>query len=144
MPDLLLPTVSGLLLEPAWAVAEPPGEDAPKAAALHRLRRRIKRVRYEVECLAPVLVPAVAGWLEELHALQDALGAWHDAGVLLPRLVRLAPPGPLHAAVSAEAVAALAPWPAWRARYVQPVARGRLRALLSVSPSHPGAPHGAG
>lgn len=143
-PDLLLPALGGVLLDPAWAVEEWPGADAPEAAPLHRLRRRIKRLRYEVECLAAVLVPAVAGWLEELHAIQDALGAWHDAGVLLARLARLAPPGPLHAAVSAEACAALAPWPAWRARYAQAEARGRLRALLAVPVRRPGAPHGGG
>ena len=143
-PDLLLPVLSEVLLEPAWAIARWPAAGAPEAAPLHRLRRRIKRLRYAVECLHVVLEPAVAAWLEELHAIQDALGAWHDAGVLLARLERLAPPGPLHAAVSGEASAALAPWPAWRERYGGAEARTRLRALLAVPPDEAGARDGGG
>lgn len=43
-------------------------------AALHRLRIRVKKLRYAVEILAP----DAAGWIRELKAFQEALGDYHD------------------------------------------------------------------
>jgi inorganic triphosphatase YgiF len=60
-------------------------EDAPRFAALapeaqHRVRRRLKRLRYLAEFAAPLLgtSKAAARYLEALRPAQDLLGAYHD------------------------------------------------------------------
>lgn len=129
-PDLLLPALGTVLLNPAWTTTTFPDPIAPEARPLHRLRREVKRLRYQVECLAPWYGPGVTAWLDELHAIQDAIGAWHDAGMLFSRLDAQGGAGDLRAGVLASAMAALAPWPAWRERYLDRQTRSRLRALL--------------
>lgn len=140
-PDLLLPSLARVLLEPGWASPFDPPPDSPEAAALHALRRRIKALRYSVECLAGWYGPRVEAWLTELHAIQDALGSWHDQGMLLSRLESAGAPDELIAAARARARDALEPWPAWRARYADPKFRATLRALLQGEPRI--VPHGA-
>jgi CHAD domain-containing protein len=48
----------------------------------HRTRRRLKRLRYCVEFLAPLFAaPAVKAYLQSLEPAQDALGEFNDAAV---------------------------------------------------------------
>lgn len=48
------------------------------AARLHRLRRRIRDVRYAAEALVPMARRRAAPLVKELQKLQDRLGAAHD------------------------------------------------------------------
>ncbi len=51
-------------------------------AARHRTRKRLKRLRYSAEFVAPLFAPkAVARYLGPLRAAQDALGAFNDLAV---------------------------------------------------------------
>lgn len=116
-PALVAPALTRVLLAPGWLVEGQPDPLDPRAAPLHALRRRVKRLRYRLECLEPWGGAELAAWLEELHAMQDALGDWHDAGVLLEWLGEPSDGEDLLAAARRRATAALAPWPAWRARW---------------------------
>lgn len=117
-PALAAPALTRVLLSPGWLVEGQPDPLDPRAAPLHALRRRVKRLRYRLECLEPWGGEDLAAWLEELHAMQDALGDWHDAGVLLDWLGEPAGQEDLLAAARMRATAALAPWPGWRARWL--------------------------
>ncbi len=134
VPDLLLPLLSRTLLEPGWQVAEPPDPDARTAAPLHAIRRRLKQLRYAIECVTDWYGAPVESWLDELHAMQDALGEWHDAGLLLERLKDHEASSSLRPVFLARARAALAPWPAWRLRYLDPEVRAGFRHLLGGCP----------
>lgn len=123
---LLAPALSEVLLHPGWLIPDSPAPDEPGAAALHALRRCLKRLRYSLECVSVWCGNETGDWLDELHAIQDALGAWHDEGILLQRLVRHSPGPDIRVECEARARAALEPWPAWRARYLDPVFRAGL------------------
>ncbi len=123
---LLAPALSLALLHPGWLVPDSPAPDEPGAADLHALRRQLKRLRYSVECVTVWCGDETGGWLDELHAIQDALGAWHDEGILLQRLAPHSPDPDLLVECETRARAALEPWPAWRARYLDPVFRTGL------------------
>lgn len=70
----------------------------------HEVRIRAKQARYAAEFFAALLPrKAVAGFIEDLAALQDALGRLNDLAVALPRLAALPDPA---AAEAAERVAA--------------------------------------
>lgn len=123
---LLAPALSAVLLHPGWLVPDSPAPDEPGAEALHALRRCLKRLRYSVECVTVWCGNETGDWLDELHAIQDALGAWHDEGILLQRLAHHSPDPDTVAESETRARAALEPWPAWRARYLDPVFRASL------------------
>jgi len=137
-PDLLLPRLARVLLHPGWRLPSLPPPGAPEAATLHALRRRVKTLRYGVECFETLYGEPVTTWLAELHEIQDALGRHHDASVLLEQL----PPGvgssDLRERVVVTAGAAVAGWSAWQARYDGTAGRTGLRLLLSSPP--PAAP----
>lgn len=51
-------------------------------ASLHRLRKRLKRLRYSLEFVAPLLPDrGTRRYLAALQRAQDSLGAWHDMTV---------------------------------------------------------------
>lgn len=56
-------------------------EEKPVAATLHRLRVSVKRSRYALEMLRPLGARRIAKALERLEAMQEVLGAYHDAVV---------------------------------------------------------------
>ncbi len=132
LPWLVAPAASRALLHPGWAVGGIPEPDDEAGRPLHRLRRRLKGLRYRLECVAPWYGAPLHGWLDELHAMQDALGAWHDEGVLLRVLARAGLDPALGAAARQRAAAALVPWPAWRLRYLDPGERARRWAELAI------------
>ncbi|MEO8139636.1 MAG: CHAD domain-containing protein [Gemmatimonadota bacterium] len=136
-PDLLLPLFARTLLHPGWRLDEVPTPDTTAANPLHSLRRRLKVLRYGVECLVDWYDEPIISWLDELHAMQDALGAWHDEGLLLDRLREAQGPEAMHAESLERARGAVARWPAWRARYLDPKARASLRHLLDGPVSLP-------
>ena len=87
---------SGDLGRAAWACLGPwleralaplPGllaaEDGP---ALHDLRIRVKRLRYALETLAPAFQRSPETQLQQLRALQQTLGHYHDLDDLAGRL----------------------------------------------------------
>lgn len=129
-PDLLLPLFARTLLHPGWQLDEVPAPDTKAASPLHALRRRLKVLRYSVECLAEWYDEPIASWLDELHAMQDALGAWHDEGLLLDRLREAQGPEEMRAESLDRARGALVRWPGWRGRYLDPKTRASLRHLL--------------
>lgn len=130
-PDLLLPSLSAVLLHPGWLAAEAATGTDAATRELHSLRRRVKELRYQVECLEGCYGDGVAAWLEELHAMQDALGRHHDAHQLASRLHRLRTPASLLETVLTSGAAALELWPAWRDAYLDPAYRAELRGQLA-------------
>ncbi|MFD2233583.1 CHAD domain-containing protein [Phaeospirillum tilakii] len=70
----------------------------------HEVRIRAKQARYAAEFFAALLPrKAVAGFIEDLAALQDALGRLNDLAVALPRLAALPDPGAVAAAARVAA-----------------------------------------
>lgn len=130
LPWLVAPVASRALLHPGWAVGGIPGPDEEAGRPLHRLRRRLKALRYRLECVTEWYGAPLVAWLDELHAMQDALGAWHDEGVLLRLLARAGLDPALGTAARQRATVAMLPWPAWRARYRDAGERARLWADL--------------
>jgi CHAD domain-containing protein len=62
--------------------------------ALHRLRIRIKKLRYAAEFLVPYAPGrGTKRYLAALRDLQQALGAWHDLAIAEARLAALHPAG---------------------------------------------------
>ena len=149
-PDLLLPELSRLLLHPGWGVEQVPQPDDPTARPLHALRRQVKAFRYQAECFSAWYGDGVVDWLEDLHRLQDALGDWHDEGLLLAALDAAGAPAGLIAAARGRATLAVAGWREWRARHLDPGARAALRGLLETGAPGarravgPAAPAGSG
>ncbi len=141
-PDLLLPVLGRALIHAGWLTVGLPEPQLAAARPLHALRRRLKALRYAVECFSDWYGEPVTGWLNELHAMQDALGSWHDEGLLLLRLEHLDGLDTLREAALARSREALSPWPAWRDRYLDPGVRGSIRRLLEGAQS--AAPGSAG
>lgn len=137
-PDLLAPALTRVLLHAGWGVPGVPEPTSPAAPPLHALRRRVKALRYALECLSEWLPDGVDRWLSELHGLQNALGTWHDEGLLLHLLGDGAELEPLRRAARERAAAAVAEWPAWRARYCSAQYRAALRSL-ALGAGRPGA-----
>jgi CHAD domain-containing protein len=135
IPDLYLPALARLLLHPGWELRGTPSPDLPGAAVLHDLRWRVKLLRYRVECLEDWFGEDATAWLEELHAIQDALGAWHDDRVLMAWLRDALAPEAVVGRVREHARAALAPWEGWRARYLDPRQRRLMRRVLALGGS---------
>ncbi|HUY97900.1 MAG TPA: CHAD domain-containing protein [Verrucomicrobiae bacterium] len=65
-----------------WKVCAGPTPMIPLEAALHRRRIAIKRLRYGLECFAPVLPRVHRDCLVRLRELQDLLGHHQDLVVL--------------------------------------------------------------
>ena len=99
LPDLLLPQVSRLFLEPGWLVgvrvfaAEMPLSEELKLKAVeeilasrgrlvHSLRKQVKRVRYQMSLFSGLYGPSYAAWVEEMKEIQEVLGEIQDSMVL--------------------------------------------------------------
>ncbi|WP_017721000.1 CHAD domain-containing protein [Kamptonema formosum] len=99
LPDLLLPQVSRLFLEPGWLVgvrvfeAEIPLSEELKLKAVeeilasrgplaHSLRKQVKRVRYQMSLFNRLYGPSYAAWVEEMKEIQEVLGEIQDSLVL--------------------------------------------------------------
>jgi CHAD domain-containing protein len=99
LPDLLLPEVSSLLLDPGWLV----GTQAEKAEfvilkkleaekiekelaingeMLHTLRKQAKRVRYQMELFTELYSESYSVYVAEVKNIQDILGSIQDSVVL--------------------------------------------------------------
>ncbi|MEB3317564.1 MAG: CHAD domain-containing protein [Cyanobacteriota bacterium] len=70
------PFTAALFLDPGWLELD------PSSAALHGLRKRIKRARYCLEPLEPWCQPPLQAWVDDLRQAQDHLGNLHDLQVL--------------------------------------------------------------
>ena len=99
VPRLTHPFAPGDLGSGVWACLEPWVEAAflplsglleqEDEAALHRLRIRLKRLRYALETLASAFAVEPEGELLHLKALQRALGNHHDLATLATGLETL-------------------------------------------------------
>lgn len=82
--DRRLGIVAAQLLRPAARAASRFGKrlagDAP-ALVFHKLRVRLKRMRYELEMMAPLGARRHKKTLRRLEALQELLGLYHDVTV---------------------------------------------------------------
>jgi CHAD domain-containing protein len=82
--DRMLGAVAAQLIRPATHSAARLGGklagDAP-ALVFHKLRVRIKRLRYELEMIAPLGAKRHKKTLARLEALQELLGLYHDVTV---------------------------------------------------------------
>ena len=143
-PDLYLPALGEILVHPGWEVRGAPQPDAAGADALHALRRRLKGLRYRIECLSGWFGGPAESWLDELHRMQDALGAWHDDGVMLELLVRAGAPALALDRVQTRARLVLGPWEGWRQRYLDPDERQQMRSILLGAVCPPGEVPGGG
>ncbi|NJL01444.1 MAG: CHAD domain-containing protein [Spirulinaceae cyanobacterium SM2_1_0] len=99
LPDLLLPDLSDLLLQPAWLVGTVQTADGiqvtttseaavidrllnEQAEPLHSLRKTAKRVRYQMELFAPGYGEPYQRAVEQVKAIQTVLGEVQDSAVL--------------------------------------------------------------
>ncbi|HXN12911.1 MAG TPA: CHAD domain-containing protein [Candidatus Acidoferrales bacterium] len=91
--DRRLGVVAGQLIRPASRGAARLGEklgvDAP-TPVFHKLRVRIKRLRYELEMMAPLGAKRHRKALARLEALQELLGLYHDTTVAIAWLLSYA------------------------------------------------------
>lgn len=87
-----LPEKVSAALDRSWQSFEARISDSqtdPRPATIHRARKAVKRLRYLVEVLAELGIPASAGTLAELRKVQRRLGNWHDAEVLEEALIEI-------------------------------------------------------
>lgn len=100
LPDILLPPISKLLLEPAWWVGIPAGSSqsqsdrpelteadvesfiAHEGGSLHELRKQVKRVRYLMTLFADLYSPTFNAYLKDMKELQGILGDIQDNCVM--------------------------------------------------------------
>ena len=91
--DRRLGVVAAQLIRPASRGASRLGEkiadDAP-ALVFHKLRVRIKRLRYELEMMAPLGAKRHRKTLARLEQLQELLGLYHDTTVAIAWLLSYA------------------------------------------------------
>ncbi len=108
LPDLTLPVVSHLWLQPGWLVGTQFVKGALKpnpridsatvdalmndhATQLHSLRKQVKRVRYQLKTVAEFYGDRLDASLTQLATLQDTLGALQDCVVMEARLHQALP-----------------------------------------------------
>ncbi len=99
LPDLLLPPISKLFLDPAWLVGikSKDGEInvskginsdtvtqllKTQGDSLHSLRKQAKRVRYQMELFTEFYGPKYEEYLQDIQEIQRILGQMQDSFVL--------------------------------------------------------------
>lgn len=99
LPDILLPTVSNLLLHPGWLVGiQAEGTEikplknlshsaveeliATDGTDLHELRKETKRVRYQMELFTDFYSPTYTAFEQDIKNIQEILGEIQDSLVL--------------------------------------------------------------
>ncbi|WP_017660658.1 CHAD domain-containing protein [Baaleninema simplex] len=98
LPDILLPSISRVLLDPGWWVgfsktpdngrrptlssAEVEAIIANEGYILHELRKQAKRVRYLMNSFADLYGPTYQTYLEDMRELQEVLGNIQDSCVM--------------------------------------------------------------
>jgi len=135
VPDLLSPLLSRLLLHPGWLVTQAEATQADdRAAILHDLRKTCKQVRYQLEFFVDLYPKALQGWVNQVKALQDQLGALHDAQVLAQVLRAIAPNAEglrtVQELLHVSQQKTLADWDRLRQTYLVPETRSQLRQLV--------------
>ncbi|MDE0044280.1 MAG: CHAD domain-containing protein, partial [bacterium] len=108
------------------------GFDSLNAVTRHRLRLRIKRLRYAIQFVGPVF-PGADPWLQALSELQDALGAANDAAVAGDLIRGCARPASGKRSL-ARARGLVAGWWAARREHLEKDARARWRAFTELEP----------
>ena len=89
--EALLRDSAAQVLQGAWRAARRDARrfDSAGTEARHRLRKRLKRLRYAAEFLLPAFAPARGGsTLKPLRAALEALGNWNDLQVAQAHFAR--------------------------------------------------------
>ncbi|MEO1590817.1 MAG: CHAD domain-containing protein [Cyanobacteria bacterium J06632_22] len=152
LPDLILPQLSDLLQHPGWLVGTRLDKSgllkpmrrmslvrindclAEQGTHLHDLRKQVKRLRYELEFLAPTeLGTALADQVTALRQLQSTLGTLQDETILSRLLVKslgddwASQLPTLVKALEQERRQAWKDWQKQQAQYLDPTFRQQLR-----------------
>jgi CHAD domain-containing protein len=146
IPDLLLPSLSALWLDRGWFITLggtiSSRAERRRERRLHALRRCARRVRYLVDPLLPFYSEPVAQFVEDLVAMQDALGRIQD-DTLLPDYVEEHFKRPLSVTLPhfvqhdmESRRRAMIVWEQMRRRYLSPTVRAAVRAEL-LKPAMP-------
>lgn len=153
--DLALPLLSHLWLHPGWWV----GTDKKlqvdtqldaaavddlidqNSEALHSLRKQIKRVRYQLKLVCDLYEGRLDSALEDLEAMQEALGQLQDSSVLAEFLETALPNAAkqltrLFARLADERHQAWQHWQTLQQTYLEAVTRHQLRVIL-LTPGKP-------
>jgi CHAD domain-containing protein len=134
LPDLLAAALADLLLHPAWTLSGTAFRSA-ESVQFHDLRKTIKRIRYQAECLSAWYGPDFKAWIEELRVLQERLGTLQDGAVLLSDLKEKPPEArgvkELAAAIRRRQLEAMADWKQYREKYLSEPGRADLRTLIA-------------
>ncbi len=102
------------------------------AVARHRLRLRIKRLRYAIQFVGPAF-RGTGPWLQALSDLQDALGVANDA-VVAGDLIRCSTRSAFDRRRLARAAGLVAGWWAARGEHLESNARARWRTFTELEP----------
>lgn len=123
LPDLLLPEVSKLLLDPGWLlgsnIKEAEIETVEKLLAeegevLHSLRKQIKRTRYQMEVFSDFYGEAYTAYLEDVKSIQEVLGKIQDGAVLADFLKKSSDKEVKHSTPTLASQLALTSYEAWQ------------------------------
>jgi CHAD domain-containing protein len=140
LPEWRAAALQGLWREAGWWQLSADGDGA--MAALHRLRRRLKRARYGLQNLEGADPMPLAGWVDQFKAMQASLGDLNDL-VVLQRAIADQLDGsfdqqaPTLASLLLEAqLKAWLRWQQQRAALLEPSKRLQLQALLADSLTH--------
>jgi len=140
LPEWRSAALQGLWREAGWWQLSADTDAA--MAALHRLRRRLKRARYGLHNLQGADPQPLTEWIDLFKAMQSSLGDLNDL-VVLQRAIADQLEGdfdqqaPTLASLLLEAQAkAWMRWQSQRTALMQPAQRLRLQALLADSLTH--------
>ena len=134
LPDFRQRVVGDLLTLPGWQADHP--DDPDTLAALHQLRRRLKRARYGLTNLKALEPQLLLSWLDRFKGMQQALGDLHDLQLLdeaLHRQLDEAPDRVVPCLCSLLAEGRDRAWLEWQAQAVSlrtVAGRGAVHALL--------------
>lgn len=157
LPDLMLPLMSRLWLQPAWligtkisrGVIKPDLQMSTEAVdalvleydeQIHDLRKQAKRVRYQLKFVSEYYGDRLDAPLTQLAELQEVLGALQDSLVLEGFLSKVLPAWEttlptLKSLLANSRHRAWKQWQAYQERYLEIENREALRRILT----HPGA-----
>ncbi|VXD15067.1 conserved hypothetical protein [Planktothrix serta PCC 8927] len=103
LPDLLLPQISELFLHPGWQVGETQAQlnsisletlEAildQQGKFLHSLRKKVKRVRYQMNLFTDFYSSKYSDYLEDMKSIQEDLGNIQDSIVLGEKIAEIIP-----------------------------------------------------
>lgn len=119
-PYLVAPLLSRVVLHRAWHLPWPPAFERETNRTLHRLRRRLKRLRYAMEFLEPAWEGTATAMVGAWRAALDGLGMWNDLALTAGHVASGSGHPAAAEALARRAELALQEWPGWRASWTEP------------------------